>query len=138
MRFIYCLAIAVALVATAAFAAPVIESTETLTATLDEGHLAKRGFRCDDPPECTSFTHYPDPKKRGLTTEVMEKRFLAGPYIRKASPKKAEAAENTRGHRYDNASDREGHIDIQLSRRAWHGPGSAACIDKSRGCYSEE
>jgi hypothetical protein len=118
MRFKY-FAIAVALAATAVSAAPVIESTEPLTAKLDEGHL---------------------------NHEAMEKRYYTPRLsVRKRSPasrpplkflKRAEAPENKNGNPNDNPSDREGHPDI--SRRAWHGPGSDACIDKSRGCYAEE
>jgi hypothetical protein len=137
MRFINSLAIAVALVATAASAAPVMESKETLPATFDEGHLAKRAFK--NPGLNSPGARYYDalPKK----AETMEKRLIfrgLGDLRFKGHPEKAEPAENTRGNRYENPSDREGHPDIQISRRAYHGPGSAACIDKSRGCYSED
>jgi len=125
MRFINCLAIAVALAATAASAAPVIDPKETFTATLDEGHLSAEAME-------KRWTN-PRPGK------VMKKRFYRPPdALLEAHLFKAEAAENTRGNRYENPSDREGHPDIQIGRRAWHGPGSAHCIDKSRGCYSEE
>lgn len=128
MRFINCLAIAVALAATAASAAPVIDPKETFTTTLDEGHLAKRGW--NHPAYLTGHSD---------KAEAVEKRFYRPPdALLEAHLFKAEAAENTRGNRYENPSDREGHPDIQISRRAWHGPGSAHCIDKSRGCYSEE
>ena len=145
MRFKY-LAIAVALAATAASAAPVIESTETLTAKLDEGHLNHEAMekRYYTPrlsvrkrsPDATLEVH---PK----SAEAMEKRWsnprpvkvMKKRFIRL---KRAEASENSHGNLYDNPSDREGHPDAQISRGAWHGPGSAACIDKSRGCYSEE
>ena len=94
MRFINCLAIAIALAVTAASAAPVIESIQTLTATLDEGHLA-----------------YPE------KTETMEKRFYRSfDTLLEARPKKAETAENTRGNRYENPSDREDHSELSTGR----------------------
>ncbi|KAG0295903.1 hypothetical protein BGZ97_004686 [Linnemannia gamsii] len=54
----------------------------------------------------------------------------------KALPEKADTAETIWGNRYENPNDREGHPDFQISRRAYQGPGSVECNDKSRGCYS--
>jgi hypothetical protein len=152
MRFKY-FAIAVALAATAASAAPVIESTEPLTAKLNEGHLnheamEKRYYT----PRLSVRKRSPDalveaPIDEGhLNHEAMEKRYYTPRLsVRKRSSagrpphkllKRAEAPENKNGNPNDNTSDREVHPDN--SRRTWHGPGSDACIDKSRGCYVEE
>ena len=121
MRFINYLAIAVGLAATAASAAPDIDSKEIFTATLDEGHLNTEAME--------KRWANPHPSK------VMKKRLYRPPV---SLLKRAEASENSRGSPYENPSDREGHPEIQINRRAWHGPGSGACIDKSRGCFSED
>jgi hypothetical protein len=63
MKPINILAIAVAIVASAASAAPAVQSIDSLSTT-DFGILSKRGYRCDDPPKCESFSHYPDALKR--------------------------------------------------------------------------
>lgn len=122
MRFINCLTIAVALAATAASAAPIIDSKETFTATLDEGHLNHEAMK----------KRWTNPSPR----DGMKKRFIPRAPLNRL--KRAKASENSDGNPYDNPSDREGHPDIQISRRAWHGAGSPHCIDKTRGCYSEE
>lgn len=121
MKFINCLTIAVALAATAASAAPVVDSKETFTATLDEGHLNHEAME----------KRWANP----ASGKVMKKRFYRPP---DALLKRAETPENSRGNSFENPGDREAHPDVQISRRAWHGAGSPHCIDKTRGCYSEE
>lgn len=122
MRFINCLTVAVALAATAASAAPIIDSKETFTATLDEGHLNHEAME----------KRWANPSP----SDGAKKRFIPRPPLNRL--KRAEASENSHGNPYENPSDHGGHSDTQISRRAWHGPGSAHCIDKSQGCYSEE
>lgn len=63
MKLFNTLAIAVAIVASAVSAAPAVQSMDSFSAT-DNAQLSKRGFRCDDPPKCESFSHYPDALKR--------------------------------------------------------------------------
>jgi hypothetical protein len=110
MKYTDCLVIVAALSATAASAAPVpvIESKGTLTAAVVQADLAKRELICNDPPECNSFSHYPDPEKRGLATETMENGISV--------------SIQPRNH---------------LLRRAYFTKGSPECIGDHSGCYTD-
>lgn len=122
MRFTNCLAVAVALAATAASAAPIIVSKDTFTATLDEGHLNHEAME----------KRWANPSP----SDGAKKRSIPRPPLNRV--KRAEASEKSPGNFYENPSDHGGRSDTRIRRRAWHGPGSAHCIDKTRGCYSEE